>query len=72
MKQKWRVQSSDDGEFDELAVTYGNECLIHAEMMDSKSIYVSVGPISIWAYVDKDGVVRISDTETRYEDPVHV
>ncbi len=66
MKQlRWRVQSNNDGGFDELVVTNDKEhgCLIHAEMMNDRAIYVSVGDLCIWAHVDKEGRVRVTHTE---------
>ncbi len=66
-RARWRVQSNDAGDFDELVVHYGGKegCLIHAEMMTDRSIFVSIGPLSVWAYVDAKGVAHVSGTENR-------
>lgn len=68
-KQRWRVQSNDDGGFDELVVHYGGKhgCLIHAEMMNDREIFVSVGDLAIWAHVDKAGRVVVTGTEDQSE-----
>lgn len=63
MRLKWRVQSDDEGGFDEIAVTSKAGCLIHAEMMDERSIFVSIGSHRVWAYVNKQGVVKVTGTE---------
>lgn len=70
LRQRWRVQSNDDGGFDELVVHYGGRegCLIHAEMMDQRSIFVSVGDLCIWAHVDRKGRVVVTGTEDRSKD----
>ena len=60
-----RVRLNDDGSFDELVVsTPKGDALIHAEMMDRRAIFVSIGPMSIWAWVNEEGVVEITGTET--------
>lgn len=62
----WRVQSNDDGGFDELVVggrVKGNTCLIHAEMMNRRAIFVSVGELRVWAHVEKDGTVKVTMIE---------
>jgi len=62
----WRVQSGPEGDFDELVVGMGGRpCLIHAEMMNERSIFVTVGDLAIWAFVDKDGNAKVSNTERR-------
>lgn len=65
----WRVQSDDEGGFDELVVggrVKGNTCLIHAEMMNRRSIFVSVGGLNVWAHINKDGqaVVTLIENNT--------
>ncbi len=65
----WRVQSDDEGGFDELVVggrVKGNTCLIHAEMMNRRSIFVSVGELRVWAHIDKNGqaVVTLIENDT--------
>lgn len=62
---KWRMQSTPEG-FDELVVGValkGGECLIHAEMMNNRSIFVTIGDMKIWAHVDKDEEVVITHIE---------
>ena len=60
----WRMQSGSDGDFDELVVGMGGKpCLLHAEMMDERSIFVSIANMKVWAYVDKDGNAHVSMTE---------
>ncbi len=63
----WRVQSGPEGDFDELVVHSldGGPCLIHAEMMNERSIFVTVGDLAIWAYVDKGGHAKVTNTERR-------
>lgn len=60
---RWRVQSDDGGGFDELAVSAGGrEALVHAEMMDRRSIFVSVGGVRVWAHVYR-GKVKVTMIE---------
>lgn len=61
----WRVQSNDEGGFDELVVRgrARGECLIHAEMMNDRAIFVSVGDYMIWAHVNKQGKVVVTHKE---------
>jgi hypothetical protein len=63
---EWRVKSGPEGGFDELVVhgraTTG-PALIHAEMMDERSIFVSIGHLKVWAHVGRDGVARVTMTE---------
>lgn len=55
---RWRVQSNDEGGFDELVVSVpAGLALVHAEMMSRRSIFVSVGDINVWACVKKGKVV---------------
>ncbi len=64
----WRMQTGVDGGFDELVVSARarkSPCLIHAEMMDDRAIFVSVGHIAIWAHVGRDGVARVTHMEAR-------
>ncbi len=62
----WRIQSNPDTGFDELVVGIGgNPCLIHAEMMDERSIFVTVGDLAIWATADKHGRTKVTHTERR-------
>lgn len=65
-----RINLNDDGSFDELVVSAPKgDALIHAEMMDRRSIFVSIGPIRLWAYVNADGVAEITHTETDEQPP---
>lgn len=66
---RWRVQSNNDGGFDELAVSSGKKagCLVHAEMMNDRSIFVSVGDLRVWAYVDKRGKAVVTMIENESE-----
>ena len=64
----WRIQESTDGGFDELVVYADgkkgkNPALIHAEMMNKRDIFVSIGSLRIWATVER-GVARVTHTET--------
>lgn len=62
----WRMQTDDTGGFDELVVrslVTKAPCLIHAEMMDERSIFVTIGPMRVWAHVGKNGRVRITMLE---------
>ncbi len=60
----WRFQTNDDTGFDELVVGKGSfPCLLHAEMMNRRSIFVTVANLSIWAYVDKHGKAHVTDIE---------
>lgn len=61
----WRVQSDDRGRFDELVVAMGKlkTTVIHAEMMDTRSMFVDVAGVSIWVHVGRDGVARITEVE---------
>ncbi len=62
---EWRIQESPDGGFDELVVFAGKgPALIHAEMMNKRDIFVSIGPLRIWATVGKDGIATVTATET--------
>jgi hypothetical protein len=66
MKQlRWRVQSNHEGGFDELVVSANvkGDALIHAEMMNDRDIFVSVGEVNIWACVDARGRVRVTSVE---------
>lgn len=62
---RWRVQSGSDGGFDELVVTSDEKggCLVHAEMMSKRSIFVSVGELRVWAHVDTKGVAHVTMIE---------
>lgn len=63
-KLRWRVQSDDDGGFDELVVSSNKgNALVHAEMMTKTAIFVSVGTVNLWAYVNKDGKVIVTSME---------
>lgn len=66
---RWRFQTDDEGGFDELVVGRGPGMLIHAEMMDERSIFVDVAGLCVWAYVGKDGVARVTHTENRFVEP---
>lgn len=55
---RWRVQSDDEGGFDELVVAAGvRGALVHAEMMTRRSIFVSIGDLRVWAHVKRGKVV---------------
>jgi hypothetical protein len=59
----WRV-NAPDGEFDELVVySKKGDALVHAEMMTDRAIFVSVGALNVWAYVKKDGTVKVTAIE---------
>lgn len=64
---KWRVQS-DLGGFDEIVLTTSRPggCLLHAEMMDRRAIFVSIGELRVWAHVDDEGraVVTMIENDT--------
>jgi hypothetical protein len=65
---RWRVQSKDDGGFDELVVSAGKgDALVHAEMMSDREIFVSVGELRVWAYVDKRGKAVVTMIENESE-----
>lgn len=69
---RWRLSTDDDGAFDELVVHGrgpGRHALLHAEMMDRRSIFVSVGGVCLWATVGRDGHVRVTGAEGATLDP---
>ena len=74
-KHRWRVQSDDEGRFDEIAVVTGNEpspgklggLILHAEMMDNRSCFIDVAGLCLWVHVGKDGNARITYAEDRRE-----
>ena len=44
----WRLNKDDDGGFDEIVVGMGlagHQALLHAEMMNARDIFVSIGPM---------------------------
>ena len=62
----WRLNKDDDGGFDEIVVGMGlagHQALLHAEMMNARDIFVSIGPMRIWATVRRDGTVEVTNTE---------
>ena len=60
----WRFQTDDATGFDELVVGIGgNPCLLHAEMMSERAIFVTVGDLMIWAHVDSKGKAKVTHTE---------
>lgn len=62
----WRMQTDGQSGFDELVVGIGGRpCLIHAEMMNERSIFVTVGDLAIWATADKHGNTKVTNTERR-------
>ncbi len=65
---KWRVQSDLTG-FDEIVVTTGDPggCLLHAEMLGGKTIFVSVGPVRLWAHINDKGVATVTMVEDDLE-----
>lgn len=64
---KWRLNSDPLTGFDEVVVhsTRPDEVLLHAEMMDRRSIFVSIGDLCVWAGVNPRGNVEISGIERR-------
>ena len=66
----WRLNKDDDGGFDEIVVGMGlagHQALLHAEMMNTRDIFVSIGSLRIWAHVNRKGEVVVTGTET--DDP---
>ncbi len=62
----WRFQTDAATGFDELVVGIGGRpCLLHAEMMNERSIFVTVGDLAIWATADKHGNTKVTHTERR-------
>lgn len=62
----WRFQTDDRTGFDELVVGMGGRpCLLHAEMMTERAIFVTIGELAVWAHVGKDGVARVTGAEWR-------
>lgn len=61
----YRFKADDVTGFDELVVKSGkpNGVLIHAEMMDERGIFVSVGDVRIWAYINKKGEAVVTGIE---------
>lgn len=64
---RYRINADPVAGFDEVVVhsTRPDEILLHAEMMSPRSIWVSVGDLCIWAFVNDEGRVEISDMERR-------
>lgn len=59
-----RINLNDDGSFDELVVhAVKGDALVHVEMMDRRAVFVSIGSMRLWAFVNDDGVVEITVTE---------
>lgn len=73
----WRVQSDEQGRFDEIVVKIGrapkpgsrekggNGLILHAEMMNNRSCFVDVAGLCFWVTVGRDGVARITNQEDR-------
>ncbi len=59
----WRVQTDDAGRFDELVVRDSAALVVHVEAMGLRRYFVDVAGVSIWVYVGRDGVARITDAE---------
>ncbi len=61
---KWRVQSDLTG-FDEIVVTTNDPggCLLHAEMLDRRTIFVSVGEVRLWAHINDKGKATVTMVE---------
>jgi len=59
--KRWRVQSDDRGEFDEIVV--GD--WLHVERLDTNHYYVRIGERVSWATPEKDGRVTITYEEDR-------
>jgi hypothetical protein len=73
-RHRWRVQSDERGCFDEIVVVTGRErraglrksgLMLHAEMMNDRSIFVDVAGVAIWVHTGPDGVARITMSEDR-------
>ncbi len=66
---RWRVQSDNDGSFDEIVVgSSSNDGLIlHAEHMGNSSYFIDVAGICIWAFIDSEGRALIASSEDRRE-----
>ena len=65
---RWRVQSGDDGAFDEVVVSIGGSTaglVLHAEMMDDRDCFIDVAGLCLWVHVVDDGVARITHQEDR-------
>jgi hypothetical protein len=72
---RWRVQSTDNGDFDEIVVVVGREpkvgtrnrngLVLHAEMLDDRSCFLDVAGFCLWVHTGKDGVARIAMVEDR-------
>lgn len=70
----WRMQTDDQGAFDELvigdqrrmhprSVGPSDGCAVHVEMTDERSGYVSVCDRMLWFTVDQNGKARITNEE---------
>lgn len=60
----WWTKEEPGGGFGELVVDTGSgPSLLHAEMVDKRSIFVRVGPVCIWAYVGRSGKVYVTHIE---------
>ena len=74
---RWRVQSDDEGRFDEIVVVIGkdtapgdsaNGLVLHAEMMDDRCCFVDVAGLCLWVQIGDDGISRITHAENRRPD----
>ena len=63
MTFRHRLQTNDDGIFDEFALGTGRHSVVHVEMTDGRSGYADVCGFMIWFHVGKDGVPRITGSE---------
>ena len=63
MTFRHRLQTNDDGSFDEFVLGTGKHAVVHVEMTDGRSGYADVCGFMIWFHVGKDGVPRITESE---------
>ena len=53
------LRPDDEGKFDELVMKQGGECIVHAEMMDKKCLWIGFYPngdnrrVVMWIRADK-------------------
>lgn len=64
---EWRVQSDEDGRFDEIVIRDGRKrrgLVLHAEAMSLRSYFIDVAGLCLWVSV-KNGVATITHQEDR-------
>jgi len=70
----FRVQSDDNGDFDEIVVVHGKPpkagcresgLVVHVEAMGRRSYFCDIAGLCAWVFVDESGVARITMTEDR-------